>query len=112
VAKVPKEKSQGEESFALHCKVDGLEPVREFRFHPVRKWKSDFAFPAQMLLVEIEGLGGRHQSMGGFIKDMEKYNAAALLGYRVLRYPTNKVLRGDAIEEVKQALRNGGSLDG
>jgi len=101
---VPQAKSQGEEAFALHCRVDGLEPVREFRFHPERKWRADFAFPESRVLVEIEGVGGRHQMIGGFVKDAEKYNAAAVLGYRVLRYTTRMVLSGEAIEQVKEAL--------
>lgn len=61
----------------------------EFRFHPSRRWSADFAIPSRKLLVEIEGgvwSGGRHTSGAGFMGDMEKYNAAAALGYRVLRF--------------------------
>jgi len=61
----------------------------EFRFHGERKWRADFAIPSRMILIEIEGgiwSGGRHTRGGGFAGDMEKYNAAAVLGYRLLRY--------------------------
>ena len=61
----------------------------EFKFHPSRKWRADFAIPSKRLLIEIEGgawSGGRHTRGAGFVGDMEKYNAAAVLGYRVLRY--------------------------
>lgn len=61
----------------------------EFKFHPTRKWRADFAIPSCKILIEIDGgiwSGGRHTRGGGFIGDMEKLNAAAILGYRVLRY--------------------------
>ena len=61
----------------------------EFKFHPSRKWRADFAIPSRRLLIEIEGgawSGGRHTRGAGFVGDMLKYNAAAILGYRVLRY--------------------------
>jgi hypothetical protein len=45
---------------------------------------------------------GRHTSGGGFIKDCEKYNAAALLGWRVLRYTTSNI--DDMIPDLKKAL--------
>jgi len=74
----------------LHI-LRGLAPdaCAEFRFHPTRKWSADFAIPSAKLLVEIEGAvwtNGRHTRGSGFIGDMAKYNAAACLGYRVLRY--------------------------
>jgi len=63
--------------------------VAELRFHPTRKWSADFAIPSAKLLIEIEGgvwSGGRHTSGAGFVGDMEKYNAATCLGYRILRF--------------------------
>ncbi len=59
--------------------------VRELVFHPVRKWRFDYAFEAQKLAVEIEGQG-RHQTYIGFRGDCEKYNSACLHGWRVLRF--------------------------
>lgn len=106
--KIPRAKSPGEEAFALHCRAENLNPEREYRFHPVRKWKFDYCFPWIKLAVEIEGgsgIYGRHQRPGGFKADCEKYNAAALMGWRVLRYSTDMVLRGDAITDVLEALK-------
>ncbi len=73
-------------SQVLHAKV---EP--EYRFHPKRKWEFDFAVPSLKIAVEIEGgifAGKRlgHSSGAGIKRDMEKYNAAQLLGWRVFRY--------------------------
>lgn len=61
----------------------------EYRFHPDRKWRADFAIPSAKILIEIDGgvwSGGRHTRGAGFLGDMEKLNAAACLGYRVLRF--------------------------
>lgn len=75
--------------FAAFCKSEGLpEPVAEFRFHPVRRWRFDYAWPGEMVALEVEGgvfTRGRHTQPTGFIKDIEKYNAATCGGWRVLR---------------------------
>jgi very-short-patch-repair endonuclease len=87
------------------AKINGFE--REYRFHPIRKWRFDFAFPAQGLAVEIEGgvwTGGRHTSGAGFTKDMEKYNTAALRGWRLLRFTPRQVKLGVALAYIKEAL--------
>jgi hypothetical protein len=51
-----------------------------------RRWEFDFALPDHRIAIEIEGAGGRHQYMGGFSKDIVKYNAATAEGWRVLRF--------------------------
>lgn len=90
--------------------------VCEHKFHPTRRWRFDFAWPNEKLAVEIEGRG-RHQTFIGFRNDCEKYNAALLLGWRVLRFPAADVKpsksrkvwpRGaaDMVEEVRAALKN------
>lgn len=103
---IPQAGSKGEAAFALHCRVEKLEPEPEYSFHPTRRWRFDFAFPDRKLAVEIEGgVNGRHQRMGGFTGDCHKYNSAALLGWRVLRYTTAMVMDGTAINEVVEALK-------
>ena len=77
--------------------------VREVTFHPKRKWRFDFAWPEYKLAVEVEGWG-RHQRRGGFNKDAEKYNAALLLGWRVLRFPGPAVKDRTAIGTIQLAL--------
>lgn len=92
-----------QEGFYLGEDPDNLLPgeyVREYKFHPVRKWRFDFAF-ADMVAVEIEGgiwTRGRHTRGSGFIKDCEKYNTAAALGWRVFRFPSGMVEDGSAIQ--------------
>jgi len=85
------------------------DPVTEFKFHPVRKWRSDFAFPESLLLIEIEGgfwVAGRHSRGGGGIKDMEKYNEASILGYRILRFTPQQTNSMFAIEVIKRWFDN------
>jgi very-short-patch-repair endonuclease len=108
VSAIPKALSPGEEAFALHCRAEKLEPKREYPFHLTRKWRFDFYFPDAKLAVEVEGgYGGRHQR-GGFQSDIEKYNAAAMMGITVLRYTTKMVTDGTAIDEVLAILKGEG----
>ncbi len=63
-------------------------PTREYRFHPVRKWRWDFAWEDIKLAVEIHGGGqrGRHASIAGMTADCDKHNAAVGMGWRVLTF--------------------------
>ena len=99
--------SEGEELFALHCKVKGLNPVREWAFAKPRRWRFDFCFPKEKLAVEIEGgtwINGRHNRGSSTEAEMEKYNTAALLGWTVLRFTPAMVKSGAAINLVREAL--------
>lgn len=63
-------------------------PTPEYKFHPERRWRFDWCWPDYKIALELEGgvwIKGRHTRGAGFIKDMEKYNAAAARGYRVFR---------------------------
>lgn len=83
--------SQGEKALAQVLELDplpGWDLTREFRFHPTRKWRFDFAFPSHRLAIEIDG--HYHRTFGGQRIDSEKLNEAVRLGWRVLRFPTNE----------------------
>ena len=94
--------------FAQQVRDAGLpEPVREMRFHDTRRWRFDFAWPAQMVAVEIEGgvwKRGRHTRGKGFIDDCEKLNQAVLLGWRVFRFPPDALDDNSAIELITEVL--------
>jgi very-short-patch-repair endonuclease len=86
----------------------GLNPEPEFRFHPPRRWRFDLAFPDQKIAIECEGgiwSGGRHVRGSGFEKDVEKYNAAALLGWTVLRFTGRMISDGTALQTIEKALK-------
>jgi very-short-patch-repair endonuclease len=94
---------------ALHIRGAKLPaPEREHRFHPTRRWRFDFAWPEHMLAAEVEGLNprgkSRHTTVTGYRADCEKYNAAALLGWRVLRFEQRLIESGEAIASIEQAL--------
>ena len=76
-------------------RLSGLpEPVLEHHFHDKRKWRLDLAWPDHRIAIEIDGgtySGGRHTRGKGFEKDHEKFNAAAILCWRVFRFTTNHV---------------------
>lgn len=85
------------------------EPDLEVRFHPQRKWRFDLAWPAYRLAVEVEGgvwSGGRHVRGQGYIGDCRKYNHASLLGWRLLRFPTEMIETGEAILLIEQAINS------
>tara|TARA_Y100000310_G_scaffold163513_1_gene163345 strand:- start:18126 stop:18521 length:396 start_codon:yes stop_codon:yes gene_type:complete len=84
-------------------------PHFEYRFHETRKWRFDLAFPDQHLAVEIEGgiwQYGRHNRASTFIKDMEKYNNACMLGWHLLRFSTEMVRNGEARKQIKQFMES------
>ncbi|MDV5862010.1 hypothetical protein QM298_14095 [Pseudomonas mendocina] len=94
-------KLKPDDELELQCNVRGLEPVREHRFHPVRRWRFDLAFPEIKLAVEVEGglyVGGRHSRGQGYENDLEKYGEAQRLGWTVYRCSPRMVRSGAAIE--------------
>jgi hypothetical protein len=110
-------RSAAETLLAVQLDQAGIPYEREFRFAPPRRWRADFQIRAsglkngqlvgQRLLVEIDGgswVAGRHTRGAGFEADLEKHNAAALLGYRVLRFTPAMVDDGRALDVIRQAL--------
>lgn len=100
--------SVGESELVIQLKALKIEFEREFKFHPKRKWRADFHLVEKMILVEVEGgiwSGGRHTRGKGYLGDMEKYNAATVMGYRVIRFSTEQVKSGLAIEQIEGVIK-------
>lgn len=89
-----------------------------------RQERFDFAFLGYMVAVEIEGLVitrrcakcypkewvvmGGHASPKGIKHDMDKYNAAAELGWLVLRFDQDAVKNHSGIEQTIKVLMTKG----
>ena len=101
-------KSEIEELLAWQIKITGLpEPKRECLFWEGRRFRFDFCWPDLKIAVEVEGgtwVLGRHTRGAGFAKDCEKYNEAAILGWKVLRFPTEEIKNGNALATIKRAI--------
>ncbi len=96
--------------FALVLRSHNLQDAfqREYRFHPTRKWRFDFADVKHRIAVEIDGgvwVQGRHTRGSGFVKDAEKLNEAAALGFRILRY-TSKAGMNEFHRHYKEIVNN------
>lgn len=106
--KLPRALSVLEETFAMHLMQARLPslPVREYQFHPERKFRFDFAWPEQKLAVEINGgiYGGRHTRPEGYSRDLEKLNLAILSGWRVLQFTAKQINSLEAIKQTREAL--------
>jgi len=89
-------------------RANGLpEPESEYVFCPGRKWRADYAYPQQHILIEVEGgmwTKSRHRTGTGYTKDCEKYNKAVLDGWRVLRFTSGMIEDGTAIQTIREAL--------
>lgn len=82
-------------------------PEREYFFAKPRMWRFDFAWPNKKIAVEIEGgiwIKGRHNRPQGFINDIEKYNAAGKLGYRIFRFTPTELSKGIAQSFMRDIL--------
>lgn len=82
--------------------------VREYQFHPERRWRFDLYCAAHKLGVELHGgiyNRGRHLRPEGFIHDREKMNAAVALGIRVLEYWPQSINDGSALAQIEAVCR-------
>jgi hypothetical protein len=91
----------------LLLKAANVDFVTEYKFHPFRKWRFDFAIPDKLVAVEYNGVfsnKSRHITAVGHTGDCEKLNQAQILGWRVLQYtPLSK--EADILNDLK-ALTN------
>lgn len=96
-----------EAKLARELKTLKIDFEQEFEFHQARKWRADFHLVGKKILVEVEGgiwSGGRHTRGKGYIGDMEKYNAATMMGFQVIRFSTDQVKSGHAIQQIEKMV--------
>lgn len=82
-------------------------PHREYRFHDTRLWRFDFAWPQQSVALEVDGgiwRQGRHTRGAGWLKDTEKLNTAAAMGWRLLRCTPQMLHTPELLATLRLAL--------
>lgn len=108
-----KQPSHLEAELLLHVRAYGLpepEPEHAFAKEAGRRWRFDLAWPSRRIAAEVEGgiwakSAGRHNRGSGFEGDCEKYNAATLLGWKVLRFTERMIRSGEAVRLLVHALQ-------
>lgn len=85
-------------------------PEVEYKFS-CRKYKFDFAWCSNpndcryWVALEVEGgiwTRGAHGRGSGIKRDMDKYNLAAMLGWRVLRVEPKDLCTQDTVDMIRQ----------
>lgn len=106
--KITIKKQPEQDMFTRLCNKElGVECIKEYQFYKQRKWRFDYAIPLHKIALEVEGgvwIGGRHNRAKGFLNDMEKYNTAALLGWRVFRTTPENLITEKTLLLLKNAV--------
>ena len=104
---VGKTVSKGEALLENHLNALNIPFTKEFKFYPDRKWQADFRIDGMPILVEVEGgvfTNGRHTRGEGYTKDCEKYSAAAVNGWFVIRGTTAQIKSGLVIQWIEKLI--------
>jgi len=117
----PRGESPLELELAGHLRVMGIPAERQYQFHPDRKWRFDFAYPAELVLVDIDGgifaaengrTAGRHARGAGILSGFEKKNAAVELGFFVLSYGPPQIKSGEAALQIERIVASRRAVGG
>ncbi len=105
-----KSRSDNSLAFIEHCLRNGIDrPNVEYRFHPTRRWRLDYAWPDYRIALEVEGgiwTAGRHTTGSGFKEDMVKYNELAITGkcWRLLRCEPKDLFSENTLRLLKAVM--------
>ena len=82
-------------------------PVFEHKFHHVRRWRFDLAWPDEKVALEVQGgiwTNGRHSRGAALLNEWEKLNTAAGLGWRMLYCQPKDLCKKETVEYIRAAL--------
>src|ERR1035437_1859298 len=88
-------------------------PITEHQFHPKRRFRFDYSWLAEKVALEVEGgiwIRGGHSTGKGISRDIEKYNLATVLGWRIIRCNPQNIFSDEIMTMIKQLLTNDGVL--
>lgn len=86
----------------LWAALNGPQLAREYKFLTDRRFRFDFAHTKTQVAIECEGFG--HQKQNRYTGDIEKYNLAALSGWKVYRL-TGKMINLIELQKVIDFIR-------
>lgn len=84
------------------------EPTRQYAFHPTRRYRADFAYVPEKLLIEVQGgvwVSGRHNRASGYEADCRRTCEAMKHGWRILPVTPAMIESGEAVAYVETTLR-------
>lgn len=110
VAKHFKKRSKEKEwiswNLLIWCNEHAVILEEEYRFHPERKYRFDWCVPSLKIAIEYEGgifmQKSGHSNFKGQNRDIDKYNSAQVLGWKVIRF--NAINYQDLITELNKLL--------
>lgn len=97
-------------AFPELCVQKGIpRPETEYPFAQSkgRRWRFDYCWPDHSVALECDGgiwTRGRHTRGKGWLADAEKLNAAAAMGWRMLRCTPDQLCTSEMLDVIKQAL--------
>jgi len=74
-----------------------MTPKTQYRFHPTRKYRFDFAWPTIKIAVEVQGYGAGHTSLPGMTQDYNRHLDAMLLNWKIV-FLTSVHLKSDNVD--------------
>lgn len=83
------------------------QPTPEYRFSPPRRWRMDYAWPDHKVALEIQGgiwTGGRHSRGATMLREWEKLNTAAGMGWRFIYVQPADLLKTETTNAIKTAI--------
>ena len=92
-------------AYFVECGIPA--PFDEYFFHPVRKFRFDFAWPQHRVALECNGgIFNRraHGSISGILRDIEKNNLACELGWRVLVALPDNLCMKETADMISRAI--------
>jgi hypothetical protein len=110
VSKISREvKHDYKAEFEQQLSLVGIRVEREFVILPPRRWRADWRVKGANVLIEFEGglfkkRAAGHSSVSGILRDIEKYNSAAIAGWLVIRITPKHVMSGEALMWVEEAI--------
>ena len=104
-----KQESQLEKEFRFQLMAYEIPFEQEVKLIPGRRYQYDFVIPETNIAIELQGgtwsknkMG--HNSGSGIRRDCEKSNLAQQHGYRLFKFTSDMVRKGEAVLFLRQVL--------